>query len=195
MTSSTKNLLKLWLLFFCFCFLFIHKKNTFPHLSFPAASYGLENSAVTLTFESDSTVTTKTFINEQMFIETEFLPTKQTRQRSIQMSQVIIWQFWSCFCRDRLNLTSQEVSLWIREQVERLTLSRERYKRFLIRVECFSTFSSFFNLMALKSLNKREENRNGKSSEKLTIIKRRFYAPPFGLTYHYVTIKMDLLTN
>ena len=41
--------------------------------------------------KSETTVTTKTFINEQIFIETEFLPTRPHRQRSIHVSQVNIF--------------------------------------------------------------------------------------------------------
>ena len=38
--------------------------------------------------KSDSSITTKTFVNEQMFIETEFIPTKPHRKRSLRQSQV-----------------------------------------------------------------------------------------------------------
>jgi hypothetical protein len=40
--------------------------------------------------KSESTVTTETFINEQMFIETEFLPTKPRRMRLFQVNMVLM---------------------------------------------------------------------------------------------------------
>lgn len=40
--------------------------------------------------KSDETVTTRTLIDEHMFVETEFLPIRPRRQRSIS-AQVNIW--------------------------------------------------------------------------------------------------------
>lgn len=44
--------------------------------------------SIEMKIKSESSVTTKTFINELTFVETEFLPTKPRRQRSIRVSQV-----------------------------------------------------------------------------------------------------------
>lgn len=38
--------------------------------------------------KSETSITTKTLINEHLFVETEFLPTKPPRQRSIREAQV-----------------------------------------------------------------------------------------------------------
>lgn len=55
--------------------------------------------------KSKSSVTTKTFINELTFVETEFLPTKPRRQRSIRVSQVNITPL--------LLLTRSEMFYWL----------------------------------------------------------------------------------
>lgn len=41
--------------------------------------------------KSDETITTRTLIDEHMFVETEFLPIRPRRQRSIS-AQVNIWR-------------------------------------------------------------------------------------------------------
>lgn len=58
-----------------------------------------------INIKSKSSVTTKTFINELTFVETEFLPTKPRRQRSIRVSQVNITPL--------LLLTRSEMFYWL----------------------------------------------------------------------------------